>query len=113
MTDMDIIDPAGGIVQFGGRDVTIRPLKVGQLPAFARAIKPLAGMFDKLDSITTADLLDLIADHGDNIVKAVSIASGISEKELQESDPVQLIALVAPIIKVNTDFFRLRLLMQA
>lgn len=107
--DLDVIDPPGNEVTFAGRTITIKPLTVGKLPAFARAIKPLAGVFENLDTLTPADMLGLIADHGENIVKAISIASGIDEKELAETDPVTLLSVVKPIIKANSDFFLLRL----
>ncbi|MGP1667669.1 MAG: hypothetical protein ACTS5I_17570, partial [Rhodanobacter sp.] len=52
-----------------------------------------------------------LADHVAPIVRLVSVASGIDERELMDASPVDLLALINPIIKVNADFFRLRLLL--
>lgn len=109
--DLEVLDPTPTAVQFRGREVVIKPLKVGKLPAFARAVKPLASAFERIDGLTAADMLELIADHGDSIVTAISIASGIDKAELEDSDPVELLAIVTPVVRANADFFRLRLLM--
>lgn len=110
--DLDVIDPPGNEVTFAGRKITIKPLSVGKLPAFSRAIKPIIepvlATIDSIESITPIQVLDLMADHGEGIIKCVSIASGIPEAELNESDPVTLLSLMKPIIKANADFFRLR-----
>jgi len=109
--DLDTIDPPGNEVEFAGRKITIKPLTVGKLPAFARTIRPIAGAIDRLGSITPVEIVGLIADHGETIIKAISIASGIDEQELQDADPVTLMTLINPIVKANSDFFRLRLLL--
>jgi hypothetical protein len=109
--DLDTIDPPGNTIKFAGREVVIKPLTVGKLPAFSRAIKPILGAvehIESIESITPSELLDLMAEHGENVVKCISIATGIAEAEINESDPVTLLTLVRPIIKANADFFRLR-----
>lgn len=111
--DFEVIEPPSTEVEFNGRKVTIGPLKVGKLPAFARAVKPIAGAFESWNSITPGVILDLIAEHGENVIEAVSIASGVPQDELAEADTVALVSLITPIIKANADFFRLRLLLGA
>lgn len=111
--DFEVIDPPSTEIEFNGRKVTIGPLKVGKLPAFARAIKPVAGAFESWKSITPGHILDLIAEHGESVIEAVSIASGVPQEELSEADTVALVSLITPIVKANADFFRLRLLLGA
>lgn len=107
---MDVLDPPGITARFQGRVIEIKPMPVGKLPAFSRAFRPLLPMIDKFESFSQMDLMELMADHGENLIEAVSIASGISKAELNAAQPVDLIALLAPVLQVNQDFFRLRLL---
>src|SRR5690606_10056452 len=104
--DLDVIDPPGITARFQGRVIEIKPMPVGKLPAFSRAFRPLLPMIDKFESFSQMDLMELMADHGENLIEAVSIASGISKAELNAAQPVDLIALLAPVLQVNQDFFR-------
>lgn len=106
---LDVIEPAPTVVKFNGREVRLFPLTVGKLPAFARAIRPFADKIQAIESFGPADVLDLIAEHGENLLEAVSIASGIKRDEIDDADPATLLSLIAPIIKVNADFFARRL----
>lgn len=106
--DLDFIDPTPLERTINGKTIQIKPLKVGKIPAFARAITPLSGALQKIEEFSPADLIELLGTHGESIIKAVSIASGVTEADLNEADPAELIGLIAPIIKVNADFFRLR-----
>jgi hypothetical protein len=99
------LDPAPTLVRWNGRDVRLVPLTVGKLPAFARAIRPFADRIEKIESFGAAEVLDLIADHGENLLEAVSIATGIKRGEIDDADPAALLSLIAPVIKVNADFF--------
>lgn len=113
MSDLDVIKPAATSATFAGREVAITPLKVGQLPAFARAIKPLGGAIEAIASgqkaLNVAGLLDLVADHGDAVIEATSIGSGVPRAELEQTTPDELIALAMAVLRVNADFFRGRL----
>lgn len=109
MSDLDVIKPAATSVAFAGRDVQITPLKVGQLPAFARAIKPLGAALEEIatgqKALNLGALLEMIADHGDAIIDATSIGSGVTRAELEQATPDQLIELAVAVLKVNADFF--------
>jgi hypothetical protein len=107
------IAPEPAVVLFKGRDVTILPLSVGKLPAFARAVRPFADRLNSFDKLDADAILGLIADHGEKVLEAVSIASGVTRKEIDEADPVELIALASKAIKVNADFFGRRLAQMA
>lgn len=113
MSDLDVIDPAGMPVDFRGRLFHVKPLKVGQLPAFARAIQPLGGVVQGIASGTTSldasMLLGVVANHGEALVLAINIATGIAVEDLNESTPDKLIEVVVAVLKVNADFFKGRL----
>ncbi len=113
MGEFDVIEPPARSATFNGRQITVAPLKVGQLPAFARAVKPIGGAVEALatgrEALTLAAMLDLIADHGEAIIDAVAIASGVPAHELADATPDQLIELAAVCLEVNADFFGRRL----
>ena len=49
-------------------------------------------------------VLELIADHGDEVVDAMSIATGIPADEIRQADAAELLSLVPPVLKSNRDF---------
>ena len=111
--DLDVIKAADTSATFNGRALQIQPLKVGQLPAFARAIKPISSTLQTLltgsGGVNVTSIMEMIADHGESIVQAVAIGSGVTVEELSESTPDQLIELAVIVMKVNADFFKGRL----
>lgn len=106
--EYDVIAPPSTTVKFKGGDLTIAPLKVGQIPAFARAIKPIASAMG-MTGLDVASIMMLFADYGENIIEAVSIASGVSQDQLNDSTADELVELASTILKVNADFFKGRL----
>lgn len=113
MSEFDLIDPAATSATFNGRELQIRPLTVGQLPGFARAIKPISGAIEAIASGKAAPdlftILAMVAEHGEAVVDAVSIATGVARDELMAATPDQLIELAVAAVKVNADFFKGRL----
>jgi len=113
MNDLDVIEPAATSASFNGREIHITPLKVGQLPAFARAIKPISGVIEGMATGKLAPdlftLLAMVGEHGESVVEAVSIATGVDRDELMRSTPDQLIELAIVAVRVNADFFKGRL----
>ncbi|HWH75549.1 MAG TPA: hypothetical protein VNV16_14925 [Methylibium sp.] len=104
---LDVIEPEPVRVPVGDGVVELRPLTVGKLPAFARALRPMAGAFERFDleALDARGVLDLLVDHGEQILEAVSIATGIARARVDACDHVQLVGLIAGVIKVNADFF--------
>lgn len=88
-----------------GGTFTVSPLTVGQIPSFARAIRPIAPALQGGE----ADWLGLLADHGDAVIAAVSIASSITPKDLAALGPDEFVALATACMEVNMDFFVRRL----
>ena len=101
------------LVPVGGREVAVCPLKVGQLPAFASAVRPL---LPQLNSFVTerefnlAAAFDLVEQHFDTVLIAAAAATSIPEEEIQEAAVDEFVELVVAIFAVNVDFFVKRLL---
>lgn len=99
--EYEAIEPELTPVSFRGRELQLRPLTIGQLPAFARALRNV------LPSIMSddLDLMTLMAEHGEVIIEAVSIATGLSTDELARSPIDDFVVLANAAVKVNSDFF--------
>lgn len=104
MSGLDVIEPA----MVDG----VKPLTVGQLAPFARAIRPAAGAIERMfadGEFTFESLLGLIDEHGESIVSAVAIATQTPVAALNAGHPDQLIELALAVLKVNKDFLMRRL----
>ncbi len=110
------IFPEPGTVRIDGELIEITPLKVKQIGAFSRAIRPLAGDISRLfskseqgDKETTDFILRMVASHTDEVIEAVAIATGKPAAWVGDLMPDDLCFLVLKIIEVNADFFASRL----
>lgn len=114
--EFDAIEKPLERVQVGGRTFEVRPLTIGQLPAFTRHIRPLAGALQPLlagdgaaDGDFVATLLDLVSDHGDAMIEAASVALRVPRADIEALDPLEFVSLLLPIVRINADFFARRL----
>ena len=101
MSDLDNLVPQAVELVIDGEPLAIRPLKVGQLPAFLRAITPVMQYLGG-DSI---DWLALFGERGDDLLTAVSIAIGKPRGWVDALDADEAILVAAKVIEVNADFF--------
>ena len=101
MSDLDNLVPQAVELVIDGEPLAIRPLKVGQLPAFLRAITPVMQYLGG-DGI---DWLALFGERGDDLLTAVSIAIGKPRAWVDALDADEAILLAAKVIEVNADFF--------
>ncbi len=99
--ELEQLVPAGAEVRAGGETLHIKPLKIGQVPGFLRAITPALQALSK----QPVDWLALFAGHGEDLLAAISIAVGKSRRWVDGLDADDAVALVAAIIEVNADFF--------
>lgn len=83
----------------GGKNVTVAPLKIKQLPAFTRAIGPAA------HALFSGDMLGAVAAHGEAIITAVAVATGEDEAWLGDLDADEFLLLAGDVLEVNADFF--------
>lgn len=129
--DLETIQPTTESVVVGDKEITVRPVKVGQLPAFLRAVQPIIaslaassassppggqGSGDQLADgaldlqLSELDLLSLFTEHADNLLEAVAIVSGQPREFLDELELDQAAQLAMAAWRVNQDFFARRVL---
>lgn len=102
--DLDVLVPPQVELAVAGETLVLRPLKVGQLPAFVRAIAPA------LQQLSAAELdwLALFGTHGEALLAAVAIAAGKPPVWVDELSADDAILLAAKVIEVNAHFFASR-----
>lgn len=89
----------------------VRPLKIGQLPAFARAARPLADRIGGLlaGGVTAEAVLDLIEQDFDRVVELLHVATGAPVEAVKEATLDQALGAVLAVLAANKDFLRGRL----
>lgn len=101
MSELDTLIPAGVAVVIAGEPLTLRPLKVGQLPAFMRAIAPVMQTL----STGTIDWVALFGGPVDDLLSALAIAVGKPRAWVDDLPADEALLLTAKVIEVNADFF--------
>lgn len=89
----------------GGERVDLTPLKVGDVPAFARAVQPVAASLS-----ASPDWLALLALHGEAVIDAVAIASRRPSEWVTSLALDDAVRLAEAVFEVNADFFIQRVL---
>ncbi|WP_124982707.1 hypothetical protein [Ralstonia solanacearum] len=106
MSDLDKLVPQAFEITLAGETVSVKPLKVGQMPAFLRAITPVMQQIGG-DGI---DWLALFGERGDDLLAAVAIAVGKPRAWVDDLAADEAILLAAKVIEVNADFFTRRVM---
>ena len=101
MSDLETLIPQAVELVIDGEPLAIKPLKVGQMPAFLRAITPVMQQIGG-DGI---DWLALFGERGDDLLTAIAIAVGKPRAWVYELAADEAILLAAKVIEVNADFF--------
>lgn len=101
MNDLEQLIPQAVEITLAGEAVAIKPLKIGQMPAFLRAITPVMQQISG-DGI---DWLALFGEHGDDLLTAVAIAVGKPRAWVDDLSADEAILLAAKVLEVNADFF--------
>jgi hypothetical protein len=104
--DLDFLDPPDHTVTVGGQSITVKPLTIGQLPRFARAIRPAAPY---LSGDQDPDWLALVGQYGEALIEAAAVATGIESKEIEALAPDEFVLLCGAVFESNMDFFVQRL----
>lgn len=94
------LPPVPASVDIAGQTLDITPLRVGELPAFARAVRPVA---QKLSA--EPDWLLLLSAHGDAVIDAVAIACRQPRDWVAALAIDDAIHLAEAIFEANSDFF--------
>jgi len=101
MSDLDTLIPQSVELVIDGEPLAIKPLKVGQMPAFLRAISPVMHQI----TATDIDWLALFGERGEDLLSAISIAVGKPRGWVDDLAADEAIVLAAKVIEVNADFF--------
>ena len=101
MNDLEKLIPQAVELTVGGETLAIKPLKVGQMPAFLRAISPV------MQHLTRAEIdwLALFGDQGDDLLAAIAIAVAKPRAWVDDLAADEAILLAAKVMEVNADFF--------
>jgi hypothetical protein len=92
-------------IEIAGEKIELTPLKVGEVPAFARAVRPIAASLS-----VSPDWLALLAEHGDAAIAALAIATRRPVDWVSGLDLDEAVRLAEAVFAVNADFFIRRLL---
>lgn len=111
MDPLDVIDPAPRIAHFRGERLELRPLTLGDLPAFSRLVRPVveeffAGRHPDWQDDDTLMAIEMLELHGESIIEAAAIATGKPAAFIAEGKgPAELLDLIRAIVETNRDFF--------
>ena len=92
-------------IEIAGERIDLTPIKVGELPAFARAVQPIAAGLS-----ASPDWLALLAEHGEAVIATIAIATRRPVVWVAGLDLDEAVRLAEAVFGVNADFFIRRLL---
>ena len=101
MSELETMVPQGIELLIAGEPLLVKPLKVGQLPGFLRAISPVMQQM----ASSEIDWLGLFGERGDDLLSAIAIAVAKPRAWVDELAADEAILLAAKVIEVNADFF--------
>lgn len=101
MSDLDTLIPQPLDLVIAGETLAIKPLKVGQMPAFLRAVSPVMQQL----TASEIDWVALLGERGDDLLSAIAIAVGKPRAWVDDLAADEAILLAAKVIEVNADFF--------
>ena len=97
---MAVLPPVPVEIHVAAQTITLTPLVLGELPAFAKAIQPFTA-----DLAIEPDWLRLLGSHGDSMIEAMAIASRQSREWIAGLALDEAIFLAQSLFEVNADFF--------
>ena len=100
MTDLEKLIPQDTLVQVAGETIAISPLKVGQLPAFLRAISPVIAQLSQ----PQINWLALFGERGDDLLTAIGIAVKRPREWVDDLAADDALVLAAKVMEVNAAF---------
>ena len=99
------LPPVAETVIIGGEAFDITPLKVGELPIFARTVRPIAGKLGP-----DPDWLRLLSEDGESVILALAIACRRPPEWVSGLALDDAIRLAEAVFGANADFFIRRVL---
>ena len=99
------LPPVPTSLVIAGDTLEISPLKVGELPIFARTIQPLAGKVT-----ADPDWMRLLAEDGETVILAIAVAARRPPEWVRVLELDDAIRLAEALFGANADFFVRRVL---
>ena len=103
--DFTALPPVPVLIDIGGERIDLSPLKLGELPGFARAIAPVAAHLS-----ASPDWLAIVGEHGEALIEAIAIATRRPRDWVAGLETDAALHLAEAVFTVNADFFIRRLL---
>lgn len=94
------LPPVADTVVIAGESLEITPLRVGELPAFARAVRPVAAKLGP-----DPDWLRLLSEDGESVILALAIACRRPPDWVAALAVDDAIRLAEAVFQANADFF--------
>lgn len=94
------LPPVAETVTIGGETLDITPLRVGELPIFARTVRPFAGKLGP-----DPDWLRLLSEDGESVILALAIACRRPPEWVSNLAMDDAIRLAEAVFGANVDFF--------
>ncbi len=94
------LPPVSTTITIGGEAIEISPLKVGELPTFARAVQPVAAKLGP-----DPDWLKLLSENGESVILALAIACRRPPEWVSALGIDEAIRLADAVFGANADFF--------
>ncbi len=94
------LPPVPHTLEIAGETLELTPLKVGELPAFVRAIHPFAQHIG-----AEVDWLALFGERGEDVVVALAVAARRPREWVAQLSLDAAIQLAEAVFEVNADFF--------
>lgn len=115
---LEVISPTPVEVNYQNERLEIRPLTIGRIPDFVRAVRPILSALVALkQEAEDGELLKafdtivaLMEEDGEKLYLAAAIAIGREKEWVAKGFLDEFVDLVQAILKVNGDFFVRRLL---
>ncbi len=101
------LPPEPLILSFGGEPLEITPLRIGELPAFARAVKPIAAHLT-----LQPDWMMILGEDGETLILALALACRRPPEWLAGLSLDEAIQVAEAVFEVNADFFIQRVVPQ-
>jgi hypothetical protein len=98
------LPPVPMSIVIDGETLDLTPIRLGELPMFARAVQPVASHLS-----ASPDWLALVAGHGEAVIDAVAIAARRPREWVAGLDLDEAVRLASAVFEVNADFFMRRL----
>lgn len=116
MDGLDALIPQVEALDIDGQQIEVRPLRVRQLSAFARAVGPLLDEYEAvrqhggIEAMAAEDWRSLIQDRADDVIAALAVALEKPPAWVGDLYLDGLMRLVASVVRVNADFFARRMM---